>query len=167
MSRSSEPDTRPASGEALVPCDHCADRLDQRRTAQRAQHVAKRSFGKPPGADGLVAGEAGLLEGVREGVVSDVVQQRGEPHGQPFALADAGELAALLERGQRTARQVVGAERMLEPGMGGAGVDQESMAELPHIAEALERRRVDRGHGGGFQSDVVPERIANRPRSRS
>ncbi len=93
--------------------------------------------------------------------MADVVQQRREPHGQPVLLGDAGQLAALLQRRERFPGQVVGAERVLEAGMGGARVDEEGVAELADVTEALDRRCVERRDGGAVEPDVVPERIAD------
>ena len=42
--------------------------------------------------------------------------------------------------GERQAGEVVGAERVLEAGVGGAGIDQEGVAELADVAQALHRR---------------------------
>ena len=91
----------------------------------------------------------------------DVVQQRGEPDGQALRLRDQLELAALLEARQRAPGQVVGAERVLEPGVGGAGIDEEGVPDLAHVAESLDGRRVQREERGAVEADVVPERIAD------
>ena len=89
-------------------------------------------------------GEAGLLERVGEGVVADVVQQGGEPDGEAVLSATRRQLAPLLEGGERPAGQVVGAEGVLEAGVGGAGIDEEGVAELADVAEALDGRGVER-----------------------
>ena len=65
------------------------------------------------------------------------------------------------KRGERPAGEVIGAERVLEPGVRGAGVDEERVTELAHVAQALERRGVDRRRRGRLEPDVVPERIAD------
>ena len=106
-------------------------------------------------------GEARFLEGVRERIVADVVQQRREPQCHAVALGDLGEFAALLERGERQAREVVGAERVLEAGVGGAGIDEEGVAELADVAQALHRRGVEHRQRGLVEADVVPEGIAD------
>src|SRR2546423_12137506 len=56
---------------------------------------------------------------------------------------------------------MIGAQRVLEPGVGRAGIDEKGMAELPNITQALHRRRVDDREGLGVEADVVPERVAN------
>jgi hypothetical protein len=78
--------------------------------------------------------------------VADIVEQRGESN-----------VAVLCQ----AAGQVIRAERMLEPGMRGPGIDEEGMAELPHVSQALKRRRVDHGHSLGLEADVIPKRVAN------
>ncbi len=112
-------------------------------------------------AEGLVRGEAGFLERVRERIMADVVQKRGESHGEAIVLGDPVQLAALLERRQGAARQMIRAERMLEPGVGGAGIDEEGEADLADVAQALERRRVEREQRRPVQADVVPEGVAD------
>ena len=57
--------------------------------------------------------------------------------------------------------EVVRAERVLEPGVGGAGIDEEGVTELPDVAEALERRRVQGLERRRVEPDVVPERVAD------
>ena len=54
------------------------------------------------------------------------------------------ELAALLQARERAPGQVVGAERVLEAGVGGAGIDQEGVADLADVAQPLHGRRVER-----------------------
>ena len=71
------------------------------------------------------------------------------------------ELAPFLERGERPASQVVGAECVLEAGMGGAGVNQEGVADLADVAESLHRRACRAGQRRAVESDIVPERIAD------
>jgi hypothetical protein len=56
---------------------------------------------------------------------------------------------------------VVGAERVLEAGVGGAGIDEEGVAELPNIAEPLDGGRVQDLQRRSVQPDVVPQRVAN------
>ena len=71
------------------------------------------------------------------------------------------ELAAFLERGEGAPSEVVGAEGVLEAGVGGAGVDQEGMAELPDIAQPLHRRGIENVQRRRVKPDVVPERVAD------
>ena len=93
--------------------------------------------------------------------MADVVQQRREPQRHAVALADLGELAPLLERRERQPREVVGAQRVLEAGVGGAGIDEEGVAELADVAQALHRRGVEHGQRRLVEADVVPEGIAD------
>ena len=50
---------------------------------------------------------------------------------------------------------------MLEPRMRRTGVDEEGVPELPHVPQALKRRRIDYGESLRLEADVVPERVAN------
>ena len=77
------------------------------------------------------------------------------------ARRHALELAALLQARERAPGQVVGAEGVLEPGVGGAGIDEEGVADLAHVAEPLHRRRVQREQRRAVEADVVPEGIAD------
>ena len=56
---------------------------------------------------------------------------------------------------------MVGAEGVLEPGVGGAGIDEEGVADLAHVPQPLHRRRVQREERGAVEADVVPEGIAD------
>src|SRR5690606_12018891 len=56
-------------------------------------------------------------------------------------------------------RQMVHAEGVVEPGVGGSWVHQVRPPELPDVAQALELRRVDDPEGGRIETDGVPERI--------
>ena len=67
----------------------------------------------------------------------------------------------LLEQRQRAPSEVVGSEGMLEPRVRGAGIDEEGEPQLPHVAQALERRRVDQLEAERIEPNVVPERVAN------
>ena len=91
----------------------------------------------------------------------DVVQQCREPNGLALPFSHFGELAALIQRCEREAREVIRAQRMLESGMGGAGIDEEGMAELADVAKPLHRCGVQHGQRRRVEADVVPERVAN------
>ena len=106
-------------------------------------------------------GEAGLLQRVREGIVADVVQQRRHPYREALLRAGGSELAQLLQRREGPPGQVIGAERVLEAAVGGAGVDQEGVPDLADVAEALNGGGVEREQRGAVDPDVVPERVAD------
>src|SRR5690606_28607202 len=100
-----------------------------------------------------------LLERVRERVVPDVVQQRRVRH-QLLALPDLRRYAAAItERPQRLAGEMVDAERVIEAGVRRAGVDEVRPAELADVAEPLELRGVDDPDRRGVEAYRVPERI--------
>ena len=107
-------------------------------------------------AERLVVGKPGLLQRMGERVVADVVQQRGEADRDAVVLGDAGQLAPLLQRRQGAPGQVVGAERVLEAGVGGAGIDQEGVPDLADVAQALNGRGVEGQQRRAVESDVVP-----------
>src|SRR5690606_7273724 len=48
-----------------------------------------------------------------------------------------------------------------EPRVRGAGIHQERVTQLPHVAQPLEGGRVDARDGQGFETNVVPEGVAN------
>ena len=50
---------------------------------------------------------------------------------------------------------------MLETGVGGAGIDEEGVAELADVAQALHRRGVEHRQCRLDEADVVPEGIAD------
>src|SRR3954468_22742438 len=56
---------------------------------------------------------------------------------------------------------MIRAERMLEPGVSGAGINEKRMSELPHVPQALKRRGIDDGQSLGLEADVVPEGVAD------
>src|SRR5216117_4242874 len=56
---------------------------------------------------------------------------------------------------------MVRTEGVLKPGVRGARVNDKRVAELPDIAQPLERRRVDDRERLGLEADVVPQRVAN------
>ena len=99
--------------------------------------------------------ETRLFERVRKRIVADVVEQRGETHRQAFLRIGIPELR------HDAAREMIGAEGVLEPRMGSAGIDQKRVAELAHVAQALYGWRVEDGKRLGLKADVVPERVAN------
>jgi hypothetical protein len=93
--------------------------------------------------------------------VADVVQECRHPRQHAFVAADRLVVVLLLEQGQGTTGEVIGAKRVLEPGVSGARVHQEREAELAYVAQPLERWRVDQLGRQGVEPDVVPERIAD------
>ena len=103
--------------------------------------------------------QAGLFEGVGKRVMADVVKQRRESHPKRGGGLDASY--RLLELSQRAAREMTGAERVLEAGVGRSGIDQEGVAQLADVAEPLHGRRIHDGQCLGVEADVVPERIAD------
>jgi hypothetical protein len=52
-------------------------------------------------------------------------------------------------------------ESMLEAAVGRARINQERMADLAYVAEALDRRRVQRRESRGIYANIVPERVAD------
>jgi hypothetical protein len=93
--------------------------------------------------------------------VADVVQEGGEAGGEAVVLARRLQLAPFGERRQGGLGEVVRAEGVLEPGMRGAGIHQEGVAELADVPEALHGRRVEHAQRRPVEADVVPERVAD------
>ena len=107
----------------------------------------------------LVVRQARLFKRVGKGVVTDVMQQRGEL--EALRVGGIHAVTGFLQLGEGPAREVVGAEHVLEARVGGAGVDEEGVPELPDVPQALHRGRIDDGQRLGLQADVIPQRVAD------
>src|SRR3989442_1204545 len=95
-----------------------------------------------------------------EGIVPDVVQQRGQLQAHAVRGIEP-EVARGFELRQRAAREVVRAERVLEAAMRGAGIDEERVPQLTDVTQPLDGGGVDHGQRFGIEPDVVPERVAD------
>ena len=93
--------------------------------------------------------------------MADVVEQGGERDGDQVGRINAVEFPTFVHDGQRPAGQVIGPQGVFEPAVGGAGVDQEGMAQLANVAEPLDGGGVEHGQGRAVQSNVVPQRVAD------
>ena len=91
--------------------------------------------------------------------MADVVQQGGQL--DVLRVARVHAVAGLLELGEGPAGKVIGAEHVLEAGVGGARIDEEGVPELPDVPQALHRGRVDDSQRLGLQADVIPQRVAD------
>ncbi len=151
----------PAQRRDVITLDDPRDLRDEAVAADATQEHAEFPFAEAPHAERFVGREAGLLERMREGIVSDVVEQRRQADREPLLLGDSREVAALFERGERAARQVIGAERVLEARVRRAGVDQEGVTELADVPQPLHRRSIHGSGSGWLEADVVPERVAD------
>ena len=89
------------------------------------------------------------------------MEEGGEADRDPLVFVHSSQLAPLLQRRQGSLGQVVRAERVLEAGVGGPGIDQEGVPDLAHIAQALHGRGVEGQQRRAVESDVVPQRIAD------
>lgn len=87
--------------------------------------------------------------------MTDVVQERRQADHQTFFGIQLAQL------GDHPARQMVGAQGVLEASMGGAGIDEKSVTELADVPQALYGRCVENRERLGLEADVVPERVAN------
>jgi len=92
--------------------------------------------------------------------VADVVQQRRELEARPIGGIESG-VTRFFQLGEDASRQMICAERVLEAAVGGAGVDEEGVAELADVTEPLHGRGVDHRERFGVEPDVVPERVAD------
>src|SRR5436309_7936471 len=101
-----------------------------------------------------------LLECVRERIVTDVVKERGRPHDRLFFFADRNRIGRLAEERQRPPREVMGAERVLESGVGCARVDEVRPTELADVPQALKDVGVDELERQLVDSNVVPDGVA-------
>src|SRR2546422_3934429 len=130
------------------------------RRAQSREPLSQLAAREVPLGQHLVVRQPGFFQGVGEGVVADVVQQRGqlEPHA---ICGREPRVPRVLELGEHAPGEMIGPQGVLEAAVGGARIDEEGMAQLAHVAEALHGGRVDYRDGLGVEPDVVPERVAN------
>ena len=82
-------------------------------------------------------------------------------HQPDFVGRNAGQEPALRQLGGRAAGQVIGAEGVLEPVVGCAGIDQERVAELAEVAQALQGRGIDQRERFRLDPDIAPQRVAD------
>ena len=87
--------------------------------------------------------------------MTDVVQERRQPDHKPFIGIELTELR------DDPARQMISAQSVLEPSVGGAGIDEERVTELADVSQSLYGRCVENRERLGLEADVVPERVAN------
>jgi len=89
------------------------------------------------------------------------VQKGGHPDRDAVLLECNRQLANFVESGDGSPGQVVRAESVLKPGVSGAGVHQEAVADLTDVPKALNCGCVEGAEGGSIEADVVPEGITN------
>ena len=131
-----------------------------RRGPQLRQPLRQLAVRQVPRRQLLVVREAGFLEGMGKGIVPDVVQQRGELQLDAVRGVEP-DVARVFQLRQRATREMVCTERVLEAAMGGAGIDEERVPQLAHVAQPLEGGGVHHGQRFGIEPDVVPQRVAN------
>ena len=90
----------------------------------------------------------------------NIVEQRRRSHDCLIRLGDGDGVFGLAKERQRPSRQVVGAERVLEPGVGGSGINEVGPTELPDVPKTLEYVGVDKRQRQVIDADVVPDGIA-------
>ena len=97
-------------------------------------------------ARGVAALAVDGLEAVGEGVVAEVVEEAAEEADSDVFFGERGGDVGVAEQGGEVlAAHVEDAERMLEAGVDGAGVDEVGWPELADGAEPLEGGVVDDG----------------------
>jgi hypothetical protein len=74
-----------------------------------------------------------LFECVRERIMTEVVKQ-GSGCDDSGVIVEMIDVTPLAEHRNRAAREVVRAQRMLEPRVRGAGINQVRQTKLAHIA---------------------------------
>jgi hypothetical protein len=134
----------------------CAGRDCQQDSAEvlLLQEAADQCFVMPWNAIGVQ-----LLEGMGEGVMPDVVEQRGERYQPGVERVDEPKVATPVQHIQGAAGQVVHADRVIEAGVGCAGVDEVTVTELLDVAQPLKSRQVDDQSRRAFDADRIPERV--------
>src|SRR6266404_2407804 len=103
---------------------------------------------------------ADFLECVRERIMADVVQQSSRSNYGLFGLTDRNRIFRLAKERQRAAREVVGAERVLEARVGRARIYEIGPAKLPNVPESLEDFGIDDPEGQLIDAAVVPDGVA-------
>lgn len=103
---------------------------------------------------------ADFLERMREGIVTDIVQQSCSSHDGLLFRISSAEPFALRHRGECSAREVIRAERVLEARVSRAGINEISESELPDVAQPLKNLCVDEPKSQLVDADVVPEWVA-------
>ena len=73
---------------------------------------------------------ADLFERVREWIVSDIVKERCGPDDRLLVLANRRGVFGFAKERQSATGEMVRPERVLEPGVGGAGIDQVGPPQL-------------------------------------
>ena len=149
---------RPWSGLALRPRISSTTRSGASFADVFAKDVGDFAPGQERAGDVFMVRRADLLERVRERIVPDVVQQRGGGDDPRFSHRRL-QLTARREQRERATGEVPGAERVLEPRVRRARVDEVREPELPHVPQPLECPRVDEADRQVVERDVVPERV--------
>lgn len=93
--------------------------------------------------------------------MANVVEQRGDPDQDALVAVDQREVVLILEQRERSPRQVVRSERVLEPRVSGSRIDEEGQPELANVPQPLEGRCVDQLETERIEPDVVPERVTD------
>ena len=143
---------------AMHECEHTCWRVG---TERRREGIGDGARGDAWRSGALVIERANLLERVAEGIVTHVVEQHRHARQLALARIDTGQFPALHQQCDRAPRHVMRPERMLEPRMRGARINEECVAELSDVAQPLHRRRIHQGQCQRVEPDVVPERIAD------
>ena len=102
-----------------------------------------------------------LLKRVREGIVADIVQERGGGDDLGLVARDLIERPRLAQVRDGATGEMVSPKRVLEAGVRGPGIHEMREAELPNVAQALHRRGVQELLRGGVHADVVPQGVAD------
>ena len=92
--------------------------------------------------------------------MSHVVQQRRRPHDLLSACIDPLQRSAFFKQSQGHAGEMPRPQRVLEPGMCRARIDQKGETQLTHVSQTLHDRRFQQRQRQRIEADVVPERIA-------
>ena len=142
-----EPEISPCSGLSLSPRMSATIRSGASAPSSRRRIAATSPVADERPRDLLVVHGADLLERVRERIVADVVQQRGDADQHAFVATERRVIVVLLEQRQRAPGEVIRSQGVLEPRVRRAGIDEEGEPELPNVAEPLERRRIDQLEG--------------------
>jgi hypothetical protein len=101
-----------------------------------------------------------FLERVRERIVSDIMKERRRSNYRLFFSICTTEPVALGHQRQRSARQMIRAECVLEPRVGRSGINEIRQAKLPDVSESLKDFRIDETERQLVDTNVVPDWVA-------
>ena len=124
---------------------------------QDAIHSAARILDDAPGALLVVLEKSEqLLERVREGIVTDIVEQGGGEKDADIFLFQSEGWIGIEEADEKLLRQVIDTKRMFEPRVSGPRIDEMDKTELRDVAKSLKVLGVYEGEQRVGEMKYIP-----------